>query len=170
VILFVLGGAALGKSKLAEQVAATLPPPVTYVATYGGDDPGMRQRIAAHRARRPPHWHTIELGPRPSALADALATTEGSLLVDALGTWLAGHDNFDADVDEMVQALTARPGDTVVVSDEVGLSVHPPTDVGVRFRDALGAANQAVSAAADRVWLVVAGRIVELEAVSRPPW
>jgi adenosyl cobinamide kinase/adenosyl cobinamide phosphate guanylyltransferase len=50
----------------------------------------------------------------------------------------------------------------VVVSDEVGLGVHPSTEVGRRFRDALGEVNQAVGAAADRCLLVVAGRVLDL--------
>lgn len=45
----------------------------------------------------------------------------------------------------------------MVVSDEVGLGVHPETVVGRRFRDVLGEVNQAVAAAADAVTLVVAG-------------
>ena len=46
----------------------------------------------------------------------------------------------------------------MVVSEEVGLGVHPSTELGRRFRDALGDVNQAVAAVADEVLLVVAGR------------
>ena len=56
----------------------------------------------------------------------------------------------------------SRAGDAVVVSDEVGLGVHPSTEAGRRFRDALGLVNQAVAEAADDVWLVVAGRVLPL--------
>jgi adenosyl cobinamide kinase/adenosyl cobinamide phosphate guanylyltransferase len=48
----------------------------------------------------------------------------------------------------------------------VGLGVHPPTDVGRRFADALGGLNRAVADVADRVLLVVAGRVLPLD---RPP-
>ena len=51
----------------------------------------------------------------------------------------------------------------MVVSEEVGLSVHPSTALGRRFRDALGSVNQAVAACADDVLLVVAGRVLRLE-------
>ena len=52
-----------------------------------------------------------------------------------------------------------------MVSDEVGLGVHPSTEVGRAFRDALGLVNQAVAAVADEVLLVVAGRALVLGAV-----
>ncbi len=51
----------------------------------------------------------------------------------------------------------------MVVSEEVGLSVHPSTEEGRRFRDALGTLNQAVAAQADEVILVVAGCSLRLE-------
>ena len=54
-------------------------------------------------------------------------------------------------------------GDVIVVSDEVGLGVHPSTEAGRRFRDALGLVNQAVAAVADEVLLVVAGRALRLD-------
>jgi adenosylcobinamide kinase/adenosylcobinamide-phosphate guanylyltransferase len=60
-------------------------------------------------------------------------------------------------------ALTARDGDTIVVSDEVGLGVIPATAMGGAFRDALGSLNQAVATVADRALLVVAGRLLTLE-------
>ena len=49
-----------------------------------------------------------------------------------------------------------------MVSEEVGLGVHPSTAVGGRFRDVMGSVNRSVSAAADEVLLVVAGRCVRL--------
>ena len=55
-----------------------------------------------------------------------------------------------------------------MVSEEVGLGVHPSSEAGRRFRDALGILNQAVSAVADQALLVVAGRALGLEAEPGP--
>lgn len=60
-------------------------------------------------------------------------------------------------------ALVGRVGRTVVVSEEVGLGVHPESAVGRRFRDVLGTLNQRVAAVADDAHLVVAGRLLALE-------
>ena len=165
-ITLVLGGARSGKSAVAERLAASLSGSVTYLATAEADpdDRDFLQRIERHRARRPSNWTTIEAGRQ---LASHLDAVEGTVLVDALGTWVAAHDGFDVDLDALIGALANRAGDTVVVSEEVGLGVHPSTDIGGRFRDALGLVNQRVADSADRVLLVVAGRVLPLD---RSPW
>ena len=160
-IALVLGGARSGKSGHAEHLAASLPEPVSYVATASVDgDDDLAARIAAHRARRPGSWTTIESGPD---LPGLLAATAGTVLLDALGPWLAAAPDLAVDAGALCDALMRRAGDTVVVSEEVGLGVHPATAAGRRFRDALGELNQAVAAVASEVLLVVAGRALRLQ-------
>ena len=84
------------------------------------------------------------------------------LLVDSLGSWLSGRDDFAWDVN-LVAALSGRRLPTFVVSEEVGMGVHPSTAVGRSFRDALGRLNTEVARAADTAYLVVAGRRLTLE-------
>ncbi|HWE56311.1 MAG TPA: bifunctional adenosylcobinamide kinase/adenosylcobinamide-phosphate guanylyltransferase [Acidimicrobiales bacterium] len=161
-ITLVLGGARSGKSGFAERLAAESGGPVTYVATASVvGDPDFDERVRRHRARRPVDWVTAEPG---QDLVSWLSRDDGAgtVLVDSLGTWVAGATDFHVDVAGLCQALVRRGGPAVLVSDEVGLGVHPSTGVGGRFRDALGEANQAVSAVADRVFLVVAGRLLTL--------
>jgi adenosyl cobinamide kinase/adenosyl cobinamide phosphate guanylyltransferase len=158
-LTLVLGGARSGKSEVAEGIAARLPEPVTYVATGVATDDDMANRIDAHRRRRPPSWTTVEAGPD---LSDVVASIAGTALVDGLGTWVAACE-LAPDPDALCRALLSRAGDTVVVSDEVGLGVHPSTDAGRRFRDVLGEVNRRVADLADDVLLVVAGRVLPLE-------
>jgi adenosyl cobinamide kinase/adenosyl cobinamide phosphate guanylyltransferase len=160
VITLVLGGARSGKSTVAERLAG--PAAVTYVATGSATDADMAARIEAHRARRPPAWSTLEVD---DDLAGALRSVAGTALVDGLGTWLARRPDFAVDAGGLCGALRQRDGDTVVVSDEVGLGVHPSSEAGRRFRDALGLLNQAVAEVADEVLLVVAGRVLSLDRV-----
>jgi adenosylcobinamide kinase / adenosylcobinamide-phosphate guanylyltransferase len=163
VITLVLGGTRSGKSGVAEAIAARREPPVIYIATGSAaeDDAHMSERIAHHRARRPPHWQTIEAG--LELCVTLRQHVSGTALVDSLGTWVAAHGDLAVDTEQLLDALWAREGSTVIVSDEVGLSVHPPTAVGRRFVDVLGDVNQAVAAVADEVLLVVAGRVLRLD-------
>jgi adenosyl cobinamide kinase/adenosyl cobinamide phosphate guanylyltransferase len=87
----------------------------------------------------------------------------GPVVLDALGPWVAASDGLEVDSGALCRALAERLGDTVVVSEEVGFGVHPSTDIGRRFRDALGQLNQAVASVADDVILVVAGRVLRLD-------
>jgi adenosyl cobinamide kinase/adenosyl cobinamide phosphate guanylyltransferase len=166
-ITLVLGGTRSGKSEVAESLVAAAGGRVTYVATAQVTDDDMAARIAAHRARRPAGWATVEAGvDLPGVLDDA---PPGPVVVDSLGTWVAAHDDLAPDTPGLCRALrrraTAGAGDTVLVSEEVGLGVHAPTITGRRFADALGELNRAVAGEADRVLLVVAGRVLPLDSV-----
>lgn len=162
VITLVLGGTRSGKSEVAERLAARCPSPVTYVATGQASDPEMAERIAAHRDRRPASWSTVEAG---LDLPEVLRGLDGTVLVDALGTWVAGFPDLEVDPGLLCEALRARAArsDTILVSEEVGLGVHAPTEIGRRFADVLGSLNQAVAGVAGSVLLVVAGRVLPLD-------
>lgn len=168
-VVLVLGGARSGKSEVAERLVehdgdgAGRAVPVTYLAPGAVPDPDVdaswADRVAAHRARRPAAWRTVEVG---ADLTGVLRSTGGDVLVDSLGAWVAATEAFAVDATALCEALRERDGRTVLVSDEVGLGVHPPTAVGVAFRDALGDLNRSVAEAADEVLLVVAGRVLPL--------
>ncbi len=171
-ITLVLGGARSGKSAVAEAIvlASSCSEPITYLATatVDPDDDGFAARVAEHRARRPPDWRTVELG-RGGDLAGVLCSCAGPVIVDSVGTWVAGHEGFNVDVEPLVAAVLARRATTVLVSDEVGWAVHPETEMGRAFRDALGSVNLCLAQAAADVLLVVAGRVLELPRSLPPP-
>ena len=98
--ILVLGGIRSGKSRWAEHAvaAAAGDAPVRYVATgarpTGPDDAGWAHRVAAHRARRPAHWSTVETDDVAAALRTDAST---ATLVDDIGGWLtAAMDRRDA--------------------------------------------------------------------------
>lgn len=159
-IVLVVGGARSGKSAVAERLAARWGEHVIYVATLQvGDDADLAARVAGHRARRPCTWSTVEAG---ADLSGLLKETVGPVLVDGLGGWVASSPGMEVDASSLCGALASRHGDTLVVSEEVGMGVHPTTDSGRRFRDVLGSLNQEIAAVADEVLLVVAGRVLRL--------
>ncbi len=166
-ITLVLGGTRSGKSEIAEQIAVDAAPRVTYMATGVATDDDMAARIDRHRERRSDRFTTVEVG---SDLLDALTDhADAAVLVDSLGTWLAGCESFHVDIDALVRVLETRTAATIIVSEEVGLGVHPSSSAGRAFRDALGELNRAVAAVADRALLVVAGRVLPLHPFSGSP-
>lgn len=162
-IALVLGGARSGKSAVAERLCGT--GPVTYVATARLDpaDPDFAARIAAHQARRPTEWATVEAAAQDVVAAVSAVDPATTVLVDSLTTWVAAAPDFAVDVEGLCRALVARAGRAVVVSDEVGLGVHPSSEAGRLFRDRLGEVNRRVADEAADVLLVVAGRVLRLD-------
>ncbi|GAA1413274.1 bifunctional adenosylcobinamide kinase/adenosylcobinamide-phosphate guanylyltransferase [Catellatospora coxensis] len=162
--VLVLGGIRSGKSEYAESLLSGARS-VRYLATAlaDGGDPAFADRVAAHRARRPHSWITVETYGDPAALVDALgqAAAEDTLIVDDLGGWvvnLLDRDDASVHVSRLAAAVAGCAARVVLVSPEVGLSVVPPSEAGVRFADLMGLVNQAVAAACDAVALVVAGQ------------
>ena len=160
-LTLVIGGARSGKSRYAEQLASSIPPPWTYVATAQAFDDEMRLRIVEHQSRRDASWQTVEA---PINLADAItaiAKPDHLILIDCLTLWLSNIMLSDLDVatssDQLIGALKRSPSPIIVVSNEVGLGIVPDTPLGRRFRDAQGWLNQGVAAIADRVVLMTAG-------------
>jgi adenosylcobinamide kinase/adenosylcobinamide-phosphate guanylyltransferase len=157
-LTLVLGGARSGKSRHAEGLVTALPPPWTYVATAQALDDEMAARIATHRARRDPRWHTIEA---PRDIAAAIDAAGGPVLVDCLTLWLsnsmlAGAD-IDSEMERLIQNLARAAHPVVLVANEVGFGIVPDNALARDFRDAAGRLNQAMAARADRVVLMVAG-------------
>jgi adenosylcobinamide kinase / adenosylcobinamide-phosphate guanylyltransferase len=170
-ITFLVGGARSGKSSLAVELGRRHEGPVCFVATSPPLDDDLAARIARHRQARP-DWPTIE---EPVELASAVekADQDALVIVDCLTVWvsnlmLRGDDEPEVTgaAGAFVGALLDRSGPAVVVSNEVGSGVHPERELGRRYRDLLGRANQIVAAAADTTLLVVAGRVLRLE----DPW
>jgi adenosylcobinamide kinase/adenosylcobinamide-phosphate guanylyltransferase len=162
----VLGGARAGKSAFAVARARALGGRVVFVATAEAGDAEMAARITRHRAERPPAWRTVEV---PLELTSALTALEGQadvVIVDCLNLWVAnllekrpelGDAELDAEAAGL-EAVARRPAfSLILVSNEVGWGVHPATELGRRFRDALGLVNQAAARAAGEVVLMVAG-------------
>ena len=156
----VLGGARSGKSRHAEALTMARQPPWIYVATAQALDAEMAARIAEHRRRRDPRWHTLE-APRDLARSIDAAPPDAPLLIDCLTLWLSNEMLAEADLDaatkDLEAALDRRRASIVAVANEVGLGIVPDTALGRRFRDGAGSLNRRLAVRADRVVLLVAG-------------
>ena len=161
--VLVLGGQSSGKSAYAEGL---LGPDVLYVATAPPrDDADWVRRVAAHVARRPSSWRTVETGD----VAGVLREATGQVLVDDLGLWLTrvlddhwesgdARNVFDSALTELMEAWTTSRADVVLVAPEVGSGVIPATASGRLFADLLGRATTSLAGQSDEVHQVVAGQ------------
>ncbi len=177
-VTLLLGGARSGKSTIGQRLAAADGGPVTVVVTAespltdtGFIDTEMADRIRAHRADRPDSWATVEA---PVDLPNAVAVAGRTVLIDCVTLWLSnlmlgGADDAELRVafDELTAACTARVGTTIIIANEVGSGVVPMEALSRRFRDAHGRLNQQLATVADRAFLVVAGRLLELDQPAR---
>jgi adenosylcobinamide kinase / adenosylcobinamide-phosphate guanylyltransferase len=188
----IIGGARSGKSTEAELRLAG-EPSVTYLAAgpwaavaagSGSGEPGSwigpdgepdaewAGRVARHRARRPPDWRTVE----SLDIAGLLRQETGALLIDGMGTWLAGvmdevgmwagdtpaAEILEGRIDELIDAWRQTSALVVAVSDQVGSGLVPAYPSGRAFRDQLGWLNQRLAAESEVVLLTVAGRVTTL--------
>lgn len=172
-MILLTGGARSGKSLAAASLVLDHDRPVTYLATGIESDEEMRERIEAHREARPGTWSVVE---EPVELTVAIeAVEEGdALVVDCLTLWVAnlleglGDEEILERSSRSSRLAAEREGSTIVVTNEVGSGLVPMDHVGRRFRDLQGRVNQMWAARSDRAYLVVAGRLLELQAVDRP--
>ena len=172
-LIFLLGGARSGKSRYAEQWAKAHGGQVLYVATAAAMalDEDMRARIAAHQAERPAQWHTLEAPHQThqriadcrfsydTLLLDCLTVLTSNVLLQCSesATQAEANGAILNQIDGLLQVYRQSEAVWLVVSNEVGMGVHPPSRLGRVFRDMLGRANQRLAQEADEVLLLVAG-------------
>ena len=165
------GGARSGKSTAAVQLATSSDATVVYLATAQAGDAEMTDRIARHRADRPATWTTLE-SPRELAAALASTSAEATVIVDCLALWVTNlldesDDEILARAGDVADLAAARPGTTIVVTNEVGSGIVPDNPLARRFRDVLGSVNQRFAAVADRSFLCVSGGLLALTPLGR---
>ena len=178
-LVYITGGVRSGKSRFARDEATRLADStatVTFIATAldAQDDPDMAARIERHRAERPASWRTIESSQNLAQAVEEAAANGGVVILDDLTNWvsrlLAGAGDLEtpdarkraeAAVRPPLERLTAALRETeatvIVVTNEVGSGVAPPTRLGNLYADLLGEVNAAVAAISDRAYLLTSG-------------
>lgn len=169
-----LGGARSGKSSHAVELGRRHDGPVIFVATAPALDDDMRRRIDRHRRERP-DWPTVE---EPHDLVPIVDRADASTLVvvDCITLWVSNllwrgdsDDDVEKEARRFAECARRSPARVLAISNEVGLGVHPETELGRRYRDVLGRVNATLVDAATRTLFMVAGRALNLEP-PKDPW
>ena len=166
-LTFITGPTRSGKSRLAVEQAKSWGSDTVFVATYalGTHDPEMMERVRRHRTERP-QWRTLEATlDEPLDISASLTTLSpppSGAIIDCLTLWASARlgdsdEAIAATWSLQLSAFAAAPWPSIVVSNELGWSLVPPEPVARRFRDLAGTLAQLTAAAADEVWLMVAG-------------
>ncbi|HKQ34927.1 MAG TPA: bifunctional adenosylcobinamide kinase/adenosylcobinamide-phosphate guanylyltransferase [Nitrospiraceae bacterium] len=168
-LIFVLGGAASGKSQAALELAGQKGPKA-FVATGEALDREMAARIKRHRTTRPTDWITAEV---PSDIAEWFSKNKSNyqtIVLDCLTLWLSnlhgrGFSNLAITnaTEDLLLAIRAAQARVVIVSNELGLGLVPATKAVRAFRDLAGRINQQVAAEADEVYLTISGLPLRLK-------
>lgn len=171
-VIYISGGQRSGKSGYAQRLARSLSDRPIYLATARHWDEEFERRIARHQADRGPEWTTIE---EPRYLSQTPIAGR-VVLIDCVTLWLTNIYSdleFDAEASlsearrewqELLHHCKAEV--LIVVSNEIGMSLHAP-DAGARaFVDLQGWVNQYISATADEAYLMVSGRALCTELIS----
>ena len=160
-IILITGGARSGKSRYAQELALSLTEQPIYVATakkWGGD---FDDRIRRHQTDRSEAWTTIEAQEEVSAapIRDRVA------VIDCITLWLTNFFvKYKNDIDKSLEAFKAEidklhdmSGTFIIVTNEIGMGVHAETEIGRKFTDLQGWANQYTAAKAGKAIFMVSG-------------
>ena len=170
-IILVLGGARSGKSSYAQSLAEETGKSVTFIATAQALDEEMSARIQQHRTERPAEWETLEV---PLDIAshtqriksdvvvlDCITLLISNLLMQFVKDDLVDEPPFklavQKEMEELMVAIRSQKQDWIIISNELGLGLVPPYQMGRVYRDWLGWSNQRLAREADQVILMVAG-------------
>ena len=170
-LTLILGGARSGKSLYAQSLAEETGKTVTFLATAQALDEEMSARIQKHRAERSGNWETLEI---PVGIAshaqqirsdvvvlDCVTLLVSNLLMQFVKDDLVDEEPFtmevQKEVDQLIAKIRTQKQSWIIVSNELGLGLVPPYQMGRVYRDWLGWANQRLAREADKVIFMVAG-------------
>lgn len=166
-IIFITGGARSGKSSYAQQLAEELSANPVYLATARVWDDDFRARIRRHQSDRDSRWTTLEEEKQLSRhdLSDK------TILLDCVTLWLTNvfHDN-GYDLNRSLEEAKAewnrlidQDFTLIVVSNEIGMSLHAPDEISRHFTDLQGWINQHIAKEADEVYFTVSGIAMKIK-------
>jgi len=166
-VTFITGGARSGKSSFAQRLAEQQSDCPVYLATARIWDEDFAQRVKRHQDDRDERWQTVEEEMELSKHDFAGRV----VLMDCVTLWLTNffHD-CDYKIEEALEAAKAewsrfvqQDMTLIVVSNELGMGVHPENEIARKFADLQGWMNQFIAKQADTVYLMVSGIEIKIK-------
>ncbi|MFO8102074.1 MAG: bifunctional adenosylcobinamide kinase/adenosylcobinamide-phosphate guanylyltransferase [Dehalococcoidia bacterium] len=181
--VFISGGARSGKSRFAQELAASSGEKVLFVATAEPLNPDMQARIIRHQEERSHRWDTLEapvdlaaeikqhFGKQDVVLVDCLTLLTSNIILGQSRGFSGSvqideqtaEKNVITEINGLIELMKASTATFIIVSNEVGLGLVPDNEVGRIYRDLLGKANQLVASHADEVYFMFSGIPVKVK-------
>ncbi len=159
-IVLIIGGIKSRKSSFALRLFSKNKK-VYFVATAKPTDKEMKQRIKQHRHTRPDNFLTIE---ETTNIVEKikLLPKNSNVIVDCINFWVANLMQEYSDNQILSEAknlcnVLKEKNFSVLVTNEVGMSLVAVNKVARRFQDLLGKVNQIIAKNADVVYFMVSG-------------
>jgi adenosylcobinamide kinase/adenosylcobinamide-phosphate guanylyltransferase len=166
-ITFITGGARSGKSQFAQQLAEKNSGSPVYLATARVWDDDFQKRIARHQSDRGQNWQTIE-----ELVFISKHNLAGKTVVfDCITLWLTNifFEN-NSDIETSLEFAKTEWNRFIqadftlfVVSNELGMGVHPENEIARKFADLQGWTNQYIAKNANCVYFMVSGIPVKIK-------
>lgn len=166
-IIYISGGQRSGKSAFAQSLAEKLSETPIYLATARIWDDDFRDRVKKHQKARNDRWTTIE---EEKSLSN-IKVSGSTVLMDCVTLWLTNifFDNrydLSSSLEEAKREWASFTNQTftlIVVSNELGMGIHPIDENTRHFADLHGEINQYISSMANEAYLLVSGRPLQLK-------
>jgi adenosylcobinamide kinase/adenosylcobinamide-phosphate guanylyltransferase len=170
-LILVTGGSRSGKSSYALELGESSGTRRLFIATCPNLDEEMANRVYKHQQERTGRdWQTVEEQLDLATAIERNMTKFDVMLIDCLTLWV-NNLMFDKESDSRLlqeqnivhycqnwlTKSNSFPGTIICVTNEVGMGIVPDNPLARKYRDLVGACNQAVAAAADQVILVSCG-------------
>ncbi len=166
-IILVTGGQRSGKSSYAQALAEKKSDAPVYLATARIWDEDFKARVKRHQSDRGEQWQTIE-----EQIKISKYDFQGKVvLLDCITLWLTNifYENKSVVDTSLTMAKSewdkfiARDFTLIVVSNELGMGVHPENELARKFADLQGWMNQYIAKNAMHVNLMVSGIPVKIK-------
>ena len=166
-ITFITGGQRSGKSSFAQKQAEESSAAPVYLATARIWDEDFHNRVKRHQSDRDEQWTTIE-----EEIEISKHDLSGkTVLLDCITLWLTNifYENKN-DVNASLEIAKQEWDKFInqdmklfVVSNELGMGVHPENEIARKFADLQGWMNQYIAKSANEVFLMVSGIPVQVK-------
>jgi len=165
--IFITGGQRSGKSSFAQKLALELSNRPVYLATARCWDDDFRKRIERHKQDRNHQWENIE----EEKFISKHKFTGKVVLIDCITLWLT---NFFTDTNGDIETCLEQAmqewnklqnidATFIVVSNELGMTLHSDNENGRKFTDLQGWMNQHIAKYANEAFLMVSGIPVKIK-------